>query len=50
MNHLILIKRQTIVLINGIKRSCRLVEFDVPAEERWQMKGSENIDKYLDIT
>ena len=48
-DHVILSKRQDLVLINKKKRTCWLVDFAVPTNYRVKIKESEKIDKYLHI-
>ena len=38
------------MLINKKKRICYQVDFTVPADDRMKIKGSEKIEKYLDIS
>ena len=45
INHPFLVSRPDLELINK-KKTCYLVDFDVPAGHRVKMKESEKIDKY----
>ena len=33
-----------------IKRICRIVDFNIPADQRVKLKEGKNEDKYLDLT
>ena len=58
-DHLISASRPDLVIIknnnnnnnnnNNKKRTCRIVDFAVPADHRVKLKESEKIDKYLDL-
>ena len=45
----ILARRLDLVWIKKKKRTCRLVDFDVPADHRVKMKKNETIENYLDL-
>ena len=47
--HLIPARRPNLIIINKKKRICKIVDFDVPADHRINLKGSEKKDKYLDL-
>ena len=38
------------LIINKKKRTCKIVDFAVPADHRVKLKESEKKDKYLDLT
>ena len=48
-DHLILARRQDLIIINKIKRICKIVDFAVPADHRINLKDCEKKDKYLDL-
>ena len=48
-NHLILAKRSDLMTINKKKRTCRIVNFAVPADHGVKVKQSEKRKKYLDL-
>ena len=48
-DHLILARRPDLIIINKIKRICKIVDFAVPADHRIKLKESEKKDKYLDL-
>ena len=48
-DHLISARRPDLVMINKKKRTCRIVDFLVPADEKLKLKESEKNDKYLDL-
>ena len=48
-NHLILARRQDLIIINKRNRICKIVEFAVPTDHRINLKESEKKDKYLDL-
>ena len=45
-DHLISVRRPDLVIK---KRTCRIVEFAIPADHRVKLKESEKRDKYLDL-
>ena len=47
--HLISARRLDLIKINKKKRTCRIVEFAVPADHRIKLKECEKKDKYLDL-
>ena len=47
--HLISARRPNLITINKKKRTCKIVDFAVPAEERIKLKECEKKDKYLDL-
>ena len=47
-DHLISVRRPDLVIIKK-ERTCRIVEFAVPADHRVKSKDSEKKDKYLDL-
>ena len=49
-DHLISARRPDIMIINKKKRTCKIVEFAVPADHRIKLKESEKKNKYLDIS
>ena len=48
MDHLISAKRPDLIVINKKKRTCTIVDFVLPADNRIKLKESEKNDKYLD--
>ena len=49
-DHLSLTGRPNQMLVNEKKRTCRMVDFVVPADYRVNIKESEKRDNYLDFT
>ena len=48
-DHLISARRPDLIIINKKKRTCKIVDFAVPADHRIKMKECEKKDKYLDL-
>ena len=48
-DHLIPAKRPDLIIINKKKRTCKIVDFAVPADHRIKLKECEKKDKYLDL-
>ena len=48
-DHLIPARRQDLIIINKKKRTCKIVDFAVPADHRIKQKECEKKDKYLDL-
>ena len=48
-DHLIPARRPDLVLINKKRKTCRIVDFAVPADHRVKIKENEKRDKYLDL-
>ena len=50
-DHLILARRLDLIIINKKKkkRSCKIVDFAIPANHRMKLKEREKKDKYLDL-
>ena len=48
-DHLIVTRRPDLIIINKKKRTCRIVDLTVPADNRVKLKESEKKDKYLDF-
>ena len=48
-DHLIAARRPELTIINKKKRTCKIVDFAVPADHRINLKESEKKDKYLDL-
>ena len=48
-NHLISARRPHLIIINKRKRTCKIVDFAVPAEHSVKLKECEKKDKYLDL-
>ena len=48
-DHLIPARRPDLIIINKKKRTCKIVDFAVPADHRIKLKKSEKKDKYLDL-
>ena len=49
MDHLIPARIPDLIIINKKKRTCKIVDFAVPADHRINLKKSEKKDKYLDL-
>ena len=52
MDHLILVRRPDLIIINEKKKkkkTCKIVNFAVPAEHRIKLKESEKKGQYLDL-
>ena len=47
--HRISARRPDLIIINKKKRSCKIVDFAVPADHRIKLKECEKRDKYLDL-
>ena len=48
-DHLILARRTDLIIINKKKRTCKIVDFAVPADHRIKVKECEKKDKYFDL-
>ena len=48
-DHLIPARRPDLIIINKKKRTCKVVDFAVPADHRIKQKECEKKDKYLDL-
>ena len=48
-DHLILARRPDLIIINKKKRTCKIVDFAVPADHRIKLKECEKKDMYLDL-
>ena len=48
-DHLILSRRPDLIIMNKKKRTCKIVDFAVPADPRIKPKECEKKDKYLDL-
>ena len=48
-DHLIPARRPDLIIINKKKRTCKIVNFAVPADHRIKLKECEKKDKYLDL-
>ena len=48
-DHLIPARRLHLIIINKKKRTCKIVVFAVPADNRIKLKECEKKDKYLDL-
>ena len=49
MDHLIPARRPDLIIINNKKRTCKIVDFAVPADYRINLKECEKKDKYFDL-
>ena len=49
-DHLIPARRPDLIIINKKKRTCKIVDFAVPADYRINLKECEKKDKYFDLT
>ena len=48
-DHLIPARRPDLIIINKKKRTCKIVDFAVPADHRIKLKECEKKDKYFDL-
>ena len=48
-NYLISVRRPDLIIINKKERTCRIVDFAIPADHRVKLKECEKRDKYLDF-
>ena len=48
-DHLISARRPDLIIINKKKRTCKIVDFAVPADLRINLKECEKGEKYLDL-
>ena len=48
-DHLISTRRPDLIIINKKERTCRIVNFAVPAEHRLKLRESEKRGMYLDL-
>ena len=48
-DHLISDRRPGLIIINKMKRTCKIVDFAVPADNRIKLKEYEKKDNYLDL-
>ncbi len=48
-DHLIPARRPDLIIVNKKKRTCKIVDFAVPADHRIKLKECEKKDKYLDL-
>ena len=48
-DHQILARRPDLIIINKKKRIYKIVDFEVPADHRINLKECEQMDKYLDL-
>ena len=48
-DHLISARRPDLIIVNKKKRTCKIVDFAVPADHRIKLKECEKKDKYLDL-
>ena len=48
-NHQITARRPDLIIINKKKRTCKIVNFAVPADHGVKLKESEKKDKYVDL-
>ena len=48
-DHLISARRPDLIIINKKKRTCKIVDFAIPADHRIKLKECEKKDKYLDL-
>ena len=49
-DHLMSTRQPDLIIINKRKRTCKIVDFAVPAHHRVKLIESKNKDKYLDLT
>ena len=48
-DHIISARKPDLIIINKKKRTCKIVDFAVPADHRIKLKECEKKDKYLDL-
>ena len=48
-DHLISARRPELIIINKKKRTCKIVDFAVPADNRIKLKECEKKDEYIDL-
>ena len=48
-DHLISFRRSHLIIINKQKRTCRIVDFAIPVDNRVKLKESEMKDKFLEL-
>ena len=48
-DHLISVRRPDQVIIDKKKRTCRIVDYVIPADHRVKLKENKKKDKYLDL-
>ena len=48
-DHLNSARKPGLIIINKKKRTCKIVDFTIPADHRIKLKESEKKDKYLDL-
>ena len=48
-DHLILVRRPDLIIINKKKKNCKIVDFAVTADDRIKLKECEKRDKYFDL-
>ena len=48
-DHLISARRPALIIINKKKKTCKIVDFAVPADHRIKLKECEKREKYLDL-
>ena len=48
-DHLILVRRPDLIIINHKKRTCKIVDIAVPTDHRIKLKECEKKDKYIDL-
>ena len=48
-DHLIPARRPDLIIINKKKRTCKIIDFVLPADHRIKLKECEKKDKYLDL-
>ena len=48
-DHLISVRQPDLIIINKEKKTCKVVNFAVPADHRVKLKESEKKDKYIDL-
>ena len=48
-DHLISARRPDLMIVNKKRRTCRIVDFAIPADHRLKLKETEKRNKYLDL-
>ena len=49
LDHLILVRRPDLVIVNKKQRTCQIVDFAVPADHKAKMEEGKKRDTYLDL-
>ena len=49
-DHIISARQKDLLITNKKNRTCKIVDFAVPTDDRVNLKGSDLKDKFLDLT